>query len=1184
MNIRSMFIKSIDRDIKGVIKADQIDEQNIYEELDEYVVTKQLARHFSTFFDAYQKSLHAPTDKVGVWISGFFGSGKSHFLKILSYLLENREVNNRKAVDFFKDKIEDPLVMANMEQAGNASCDVILFNIDSKGAHNSKNSKEGIVKVFAKVFYDMQGFYGDMPWVADMESALESEGVYEDFKHAIKELTGEEWETRRRRILFDRDIVIEALHKSRNMSQEAALEWFRARDDNVVLSIENFAKTVNEYLDKQGPDHRLVFLVDEMGQYIGDNTQMMLNLQTIVEDLGTHCRGRVWVMVTSQEDLDSIVKGIGRSMENDFSKIQGRFDTRLNLTSANVDEVIKRRILEKTQTAIDTLSLYYMEKSAVLRNLISFAAGTPEMRNFSDKMEFAEVYPFVPYQFNLLQKVFTGIRQYASSGRHLASGERSLLDAFQDAAQAYGDETIGVLVPFHRFYDSISTFLDSSVSQVIEQAETNTRLKPEDIDVLKLLFMIKYVEEMPPKLDNITTLMVSHVDQDKLALKESILGSLRRLSDETLIQKNGDDYIFLTNEEQEVNREIKKMEIDHSEICKEIGDIIFEQIYSDRRYRYSNQYDFSFNQMVDDRPRGSQDGEITLQIITPAFSGGSEEQDFKALSSLKPNHILFVLPDNRAFLEEIEMALKIEAYKIRRASVKTSASIQEIITSKLAEREERKRRATSLLTLALGEANVYVRGDRLEQGGRNPKDKIDQALKRLVEIIYFKLNYVQQFVRSTVELQAILTGAEGQLYVEEEDPNKLAIEEIKAFVERRHLLNDQVNMKKVIDQFERSPYGWNQFDIAAQVAKLARNQELRLQYGGANLPITDRNIPDYLTKRTEVEKLVIRKRIGPDPELISKVRNLGHTVFNHSSLSADEDGLSSQMLAILNAQKQLAERLLDRYQERGGLKYPGKQDVSQAKVLFDSLLHFSEPVQLFEGLVQNEQGLKASVDNLQLVEGFFKNQKIIFDEALSLLDLFENNKQHISDLGLLGIIEEMQSIVMSSEPYSKIHRLPVLRDQFKAKFSKLLEDTCYPIQGLIEKDYGLVQDELAKYTFDERFVRKVQAPFEQLLEQIKQVNDFNKAYSMESISRNYRLQAWKQIEEEQARLNELETDEGDLDPTPPVILKKVKLGVHDLFDQRVILKNTDDVDQFLEKLRKTLEDRLVDDTEIEIVW
>ena len=127
------------------------------------------------------------------------------------------------------------------------------------------------------------------------------------------------------------------------MSEEAARNWCKNAKGSYDLSIEKFVSLVKEYCEKKGPNHHVIFLVDEIGQYIADDTQLMLNLQTIVEDLGTACRGKAWVIVTSQEDIDSITKTKG----NDFSKIQGRFDTRLSLSASNVDEVIRKRILEK---------------------------------------------------------------------------------------------------------------------------------------------------------------------------------------------------------------------------------------------------------------------------------------------------------------------------------------------------------------------------------------------------------------------------------------------------------------------------------------------------------------------------------------------------------------------------------------------------------------------------------------------------------------------------------------------------------------------------------------------------------------------------------------------------------------------------------------------------------------------
>lgn len=101
VEIQELFYNDIKREINGVIKVDQDDELNVYTELNEYVVTKESLKYIDTFFDRYLKGITSPTDKIGTWISGDFGSGKSHFLKILSYLLENRAVNGKTALDFF---------------------------------------------------------------------------------------------------------------------------------------------------------------------------------------------------------------------------------------------------------------------------------------------------------------------------------------------------------------------------------------------------------------------------------------------------------------------------------------------------------------------------------------------------------------------------------------------------------------------------------------------------------------------------------------------------------------------------------------------------------------------------------------------------------------------------------------------------------------------------------------------------------------------------------------------------------------------------------------------------------------------------------------------------------------------------------------------------------------------------
>lgn len=459
MKIKDMFAKPINREIQGVIIVGQDESANVQQELEEYVVTKELQKHFADFFAAYRKGIIGQTPKMGVWISGFFGSGKSHFLKILSYLLANKEVNGKYAIDYFKDdnKIVDSMVMADMQLAADTSTDAVLFNIDSKSDFTGKQNKDAIVNVFLKVFNEMQGFCGSMPVLADLERQLTDKNRYEEFKEKFTEVYGEPWEKSRQDFDYIQDTVVEVLADMDYMSEAAARNWCERAFNPYSISIEDFAKRVSKYIEQKGNNHHVVFLIDEVGQYIGDNSQLMLNMQTVTEELGKECKGKAWVIVTSQQDIDSVTHVQGR----DFSKIQGRFDTRISLSSANVDAVIKKRILEKRETPAQTLRLLYGQKETIIKNLIFFNDSV-EKKLYANEKDFSEVYPFIPYQFNLLGSVLTSVRIHGASGKHLSEGERSMLAMFKESAEEYMNDEEGTLIPFYAFYDAMENFLDHS--------------------------------------------------------------------------------------------------------------------------------------------------------------------------------------------------------------------------------------------------------------------------------------------------------------------------------------------------------------------------------------------------------------------------------------------------------------------------------------------------------------------------------------------------------------------------------------------------------------------------------------------------------------------------------------------------------------------------------------------------
>ena len=162
-------------------------------------------------------------------------------------------------------------------------------------------------------------------------------------------------------------------------------------------------------------------------------------------------------------------------------------------------------------------------------------------RSYKEAEEFADVYPFIPYQFQLAGNVLTAVRQFSSSGKHLADGERSLLALFKEAAVAYADDREGILVPFYAFYSALDDFIDHTHRIVITQASRNTRLNPFDVELLKVLFMTKHVNNFKRDVENLTTLMISRADEDRLDLSKKVEKSLRALCGEALVQKNGDE-------------------------------------------------------------------------------------------------------------------------------------------------------------------------------------------------------------------------------------------------------------------------------------------------------------------------------------------------------------------------------------------------------------------------------------------------------------------------------------------------------------------------------------------------------------------------------------------------------------------------------------------------------------------
>jgi hypothetical protein len=1037
MKIKDLFVKPINRPINGVVKAEQRDDESVWQELDEYVATKQVTEYLRRFFDAYLATADHPNDpaviaRMGVWVSGFFGSGKSHFIKILSYLLSNLEARHavdgqaKRAVEFFTSKIQDPMLMGDIRRAVAGDTDVILFNIDSKA--DAKTDRDAILQVFLRVFNEMQGLSGDAAHVAEMERYLISKGVFDQFKHAFEASNGSPWEAERDAVDFLRDDVITALSQALGMSEDSAGKWFDNARENYKINIESFAGLVNDYLKSKGPTHRVVFLVDEVGQFIGQNTQLMLNLQTITEQLGTQCKGRAWVIVTSQEDIDATLGEANQARSNDFSKIQGRFHTRLSLSSSNTDEVIAHRLLEKTPAARAQLESVWAAKGDIINNQLSFADHAVAFKRFQSAEDFANHYPFAPYQFQLLQKVFESIRKVGATGRHLAKGERSMLDAFQTAAVGNSDRDTDALVPLYDFYPSIESFLDSTVKRAIDQASENPGLEPWDTKLLRALFLIRYADAVKGTIDNLATLCLDRIDADKLALKRQIEASLNRLERQNLVSRNGDLWFFLTNEERDVSQEIKAIEVSSAELGRLVAEIVFDEILTgDNKVRHRDtKSDYEFNRFLDGVPYKQASQELTFEILSPVGSDYELMSDAKCIgrSAEGAGRAICRLANDARVDVELRTYLQIEKYIGPKTDTATPA-LKRILFDRKDENRERRKRLVIHLAEMFTSGDFFALGQKPAIKPLQPKAQLDELLNYLVSNTYSKLGYLKvRQADPAAEIRAILSADTlGQQKIANlgEEGNPLAMADMRQYLTLA-ASNARVLLADVVDKFSKAPWGWRpDLEISLLIARLFMAGEIKLVMEGADLDPSSAMEP--LTRPARFKNVSILKRKVSTAADRTKARDLHRDLF--STLPPDdEDALVAAFRDNLGALRKELEAARHKAEQK---HFPGLADINQALAKIEAQLAIRDPFEFLAEMLQARNDWLDLSDDTHDVLSFYKTQHTVWSRMIQALAGFEDNHSElVKDASVAAALVELDRILSNKTPYGQVNRIETL--------------------------------------------------------------------------------------------------------------------------------------------------------------
>ncbi len=987
MILKDIYERPIDRTVNPAVSATDFNPKTIETEIDEYVFTDEILNGLCEIL-IHVKDRDYSHD--GIWINGYFGSGKSHFLKYLGYCLdgshkENQEKALKRLKEAAKERDADPQTKFNYTEGDvndivrwlstTAKVDVIMFNIGS--VHNVRGEyATTFVESFWNQFNAFRGYNSfNIALAQHFEKVLDDAGKFQEFIDRVK-ANKADWHTQASSLAVSRLDNILAIGKELlpDLSTDVVRDVIKS--GKMVVSVQTFCQELKEYISKQQRDYRLLFLADEVSQFINDNKGLLLQLQEIVTLLHETCDDKVWVGCTAQQDLKEILSACNiASTTEDYGKIMGRFEVKVSLEGTQPEFITQKRILEKNGTGMTTLNKLYSEKRNAIDTQFQLPTGYDA---FSSQEKFVDFYPFVPYQFRLIKQVFQAFRDRGYVEKEVKGNERSVIKVTHATAKDHKDDNIGEFIPFDAFYNaSFRNSLMASGQRAISNANAIIASYPRDpqfghrvVDVLFMICNLNDVDKLvfPATVDNITTLLMKDVDAQKVTLKndvQKVLEYLRlkkviRILTEEESHSTAEVWAFYTEDESEVARQIEGIPVDSNTLAEQLRDI-FTSYTSPANRETFHTARLSVGGTVMGKNFLTNNADVQIEFVIQ--SDGKTAAQY-ALNN-PDNRLCFFMADqyseNRNLRDDLFEYCKVQ--KFLRDSNATTETRKKTM-------EEFRRRAADLFkkrieqqffkmfdecTLLSGQFTI---DDVLTKG----ENRYKTAMAKHLERVYTYAYCADEAPTTTDALrQKILRNIEPGEY--DIKPMSEAEQQLEAYLKRQYR---DVPLVDVMSYFQKAPYGWSEPATIHFCNELARRHKREFAYNGQTV---DRKLiaNNILSDRTSFS---IREASAiPQQEVDDFIKSWKY-VFNTTDVLS---GLDTIELA-----KQCQQKLEALYTNMTNVfgdiaQYPFSKPLKEAMAIVAEWKEIRDNAAFFKKVVEEKETAKGLMDKWKQILQFHKD-------------------------------------------------------------------------------------------------------------------------------------------------------------------------------------------------------------------
>ena len=870
--IGNLLSRDLSRKIEEIIQVDQTDEQSVYSEITEYIATDSIRDQYAALLKAVAEAPSEPHESVGVWVSGFFGSGKSSFAKNLGYALENRKVLGQDFSALFKKQIGD-------EQVGNLldlintrfPTEVVLFDIAKE--QDTRRVTQRIAEfIYTALLRELD--YAEDFDIAELEIELEAESKLEQFIAKCKEIHKQEWRiVRKGAQRLSRASA--ALHALDPITYPAADSWAHTqRSRDAAISVSKVVHRTFELFGRRRKGKALVLVIDEVGGHVARSGDKIEDLRATIEEFGKVGRNLLkarkipapcWIIVTSQEKLDEVVAAID-SKRVELAKLQDRFRHRVDLAPSDIREVATRRVLAKKDKAVSVLRKLYKDNQGSLNAALRLER-TSRRTDISEE-DFVQFYPYPPHYIDICISIMSGIRLQPGAPRHFGGSNRTIIKQAYEMLVSkrtnLAECPIGTLVTLDRVYELVEGNLSNERRTDIHEISERFKGDPDKewtLRVAKTICLLEFVRDLPRTEANIAAFLMDKVgDPTPVAQVEA---AIKRLYNAQFIRNTEDGWKLQTAQEKNWETEKKALDPkprDRNEIIRNVLREVFGEPAL-RTYRYKDYRTFRIGISVDGTNVGDEgDIKVSLSLAEDdsEMSSRINETRDESRQKIHENDLYWALalvPEIDEMVAQLFASRKmVEKYDQLRAQNKITPDEATCLQDEKNLVMNSESRLRDKITEALERGTGMFRGVARDASslGKTLGEIIKKFLEQVVPDLYPKLEMGSRPLRGdepdiflkAADLKALpqvfyagerglgLVAKEGSKYLPNPSAD-VAKEILDYLVSQYEYGNREACIGKALEnRFNGTPYGWERDVLRLVLAVLFRAGVIEVSFGG----------------------------------------------------------------------------------------------------------------------------------------------------------------------------------------------------------------------------------------------------------------------------------------------------------------------------------------------------------------